>query len=58
MDKWEYFKYFSAEMPLADELSDFGGDGWELVQIVQGKMSNLTGFVAYFKRRKTETDKK
>jgi hypothetical protein len=55
MDKWEYFKYFSPELPAADELNEFGADGWELVQIIQGKTSNLTGFLTYFKRRKTES---
>jgi hypothetical protein len=57
MDKWEYLKYYSPELPSAEELNDYGNDGWELVQIVQGKVSNLTGFLAYFKRRKTETEK-
>jgi hypothetical protein len=50
MDKWEYFKYYSPELPSAEELNDYGGDGWELVQIVQGKTLNLTGFFAYLKR--------
>jgi len=56
MDKWEYLKYYSPELPSAEEINDYGDDGWELVQIIQGKVSNLTGFAAYFKRRKTETE--
>jgi len=55
MDKWEYFKYYSPELPSAEELSEFGEDGWELVQIIQGKTSTLTGFLAYFKRRKAKS---
>ena len=50
MNKWEYFKYYSPELPSAEELNDYGADGWELVQIIQGKTSNLTGFFAYLKR--------
>jgi len=52
MQEWEYLKYFSPELPTAEELNDFGADAWELVIIIEGKAANLKGFLAYFKRPK------
>ena len=55
MQKWEYFKYYSPTLPTAEELNDYGEDGWELVIIVEGDKPippSGKGFISYFKRLK------
>lgn len=52
MQKWEYYRYFSETLPTAEEINDWGEDGWELVGIYEGAISNLKGFISYFKRPK------
>lgn len=52
MQKWEYHKYYSEALPAADELNDWGEDGWELVGIYEGTTRDFKGFISYFKRPK------
>ncbi|HEX4812319.1 MAG TPA: hypothetical protein VFV66_06155 [Nonomuraea sp.] len=50
MKKWEYLTAPVLIHNTKVILDNFGSDGWELVQIVQG--ANPEHLVAYFKREK------
>jgi hypothetical protein len=53
MQKWEYLTAPVLIHSTKIILDNFGGEGWELVQIVQGP--NPENLVAYFKRPKGGT---
>lgn len=48
MTRWEYFTAPILIHASQQILNNFGADGWELVQIVQG--ANSEQLVGYFKR--------
>ncbi|MEE1784022.1 MULTISPECIES: DUF4177 domain-containing protein [Streptomycetaceae] len=50
MTKWEYMTAPLLVHATKQILDNFGEDGWELVQVVQGP--NPETLVAYFKREK------
>ncbi|MEV6972064.1 DUF4177 domain-containing protein [Kitasatospora sp. NPDC093806] len=51
MTKWEYLTAPVLVHATKQILDNFGSEGWELVQIVQGG-ANQEQLVAYFKREK------
>lgn len=51
MTQWEYLTAPLLVHNTKQILDNFGGDGWELVQVVEGPSG---GLVAYFKRPKAQ----
>ncbi len=51
MQKWEYIEYFYSELPLQQDLKEYGEQGWELVAIIACESDVAgRGFRLYFKR--------